>query len=328
MMNLAFANGARGWFTFAYHNDPIWVRGSCQRSLTGPFLTFSDIWTELSQRVEYFNALAPLFLRTRPEWCFEDWFICESVAHANAQLPESIPPASMYRLCGDTEELYCLVSNDIREMTTMHINIMPPPVKGLAVYDLTDYVTTRRWQPMTAKRHLEMFPGQVHVILVAEPSVCEHWHEVIAQRLIASDKRRIEFDLQLAQTYGALMDGIEPLLKQVDEDEDPARPTRVARDMLIDSIYGIGALSESQSLLVEASAVICACDGSLCRLLGHGKTDQARQLGFKVIPLARELTHLRLELRKGHGADILDHCRNLTKRALEILKEIRSLSNQ
>lgn len=325
MMNLAFASGAKGWFTYSYHNDPIWVRGSCQRSLTGPFLTFSDLWSELSARVESFNALAPLFLNSHPEWCFEDWFISESVAHANAGLPERVSPASMFRLRGKNEELYGLLSNDIREMTTLHTNILPPAAKGLCVYDLSDYIHTRVWKPMTAKRHLEMFPGQVHLLLVAEPDVCEHWHEVIAQRLITSDRRQIRYDLDLAQAYGLFPDGAESLIR-AESDDDPARPTRAARDALLDAIYQAPQLCEPRSKLIEASASICACDGSLCRLLGRGKADQARQLGFKVIPLARELTHLRLELRRGRGSDIVEHCGNLTARALDVLTEIRAIS--
>ena len=101
---------------------------------------------------------------------------------------------------------------------------------------------------------------------------------------------------------------------------------RKVRDDLLSLIYESPAIYESRSSLIEAIAAVCACDGSLCRLLGRGKSDLARQLGFKVIPLAREFTSLRLELRRGQGAGILPQCKDLAKRSLDLLAEIRAVS--
>ena len=36
MINHAFGSGARGWFSFCYHNVPIWHSGPFKRSLSGP----------------------------------------------------------------------------------------------------------------------------------------------------------------------------------------------------------------------------------------------------------------------------------------------------
>ena len=74
MLNLAIANGARGWFSYSYHNDPLWEQGRVQRTLTGPFLGFSDLWSELSRRLRYAHALAPLLLQTSIEESMDDWF--------------------------------------------------------------------------------------------------------------------------------------------------------------------------------------------------------------------------------------------------------------
>lgn len=328
MMNLALANGARGWYTFSYHNDPIWIRGSCQRSLTGPFLTFSDLWSELSLRTEFYSAVAPLLLESRPDKHPDPWFSVNSVAHANSQLPSGIPATSTYHLRGEDYDLYCVVSNDIREMTTAHVSIAPHGVDGMAVHDLSDFVTSRTWAPMGDRRHYEMFPGQQHIILVTKPDVAARWREVIARRLVENDRRRIKFDLALAQMYGLDTRAIEALNRSVTDPSDPVALVNIRRasDLLLDLLYECPAISEARSKLIEISAALCACDGSLCRLLGWGKVDQARQLGFRVIPIARELSHLRLELRQGKGAAILEQCYLLSRRALETLSEIRSVS--
>ena len=329
MMNLALANGARGWFTYSYHNDPIWIRGSSQRSLTGPFLTFSDLWSELSRRVEWYNAMAPLFLNATPQPVEEeDWFRADSVVHANSPLPDGVEPTNVYRLCGKDYELYCIVSNDIREMTTVHLNISASATEGRLVCDLSEYVSTRKWSSMPSQVHLEMFPGQVRIVLIAKPDVCVYWHEVIAQRLIESDCRELAYDLSLAQAYDLHVSDIEPVILSGKSGTIPADLETMAhvREKLLNLIYSAPALFTSRSKLIEASAAVCACDGALCRLLSVGKADQARQLGFKVIPLAREMTHLRLELRRGRGAAITQQCQGLARRTLDILAEIRSYS--
>ena len=327
MMNLAFANGVRGWLAFSYHNDPIWIRGSCQRSLTGPFPTFSDLWSELGQRVEYLQAIAPLFLETTPHADPENWFVTDSEAHTNAQFPAGMAPTGLYRLAGDDFDLYCVTNNDIREMMTVHIDTSSPARGGLVLYDLADYARTRRWSPMPSQRHLEMFPGQQHIILAAPPPTAERWRQTIAERLIAGDRRRLNFDLPLAQAYGLDASNIEWRMAGIGHSTSPEAldNMRQACDILLDLIYASPELCESRSKLIEVSAALCACDGSLCRLLGHGKADIARQFGFKVIPLAREMTHLRIELRQGQGSAILGHCQDLAKRTADILYEIRAL---
>jgi hypothetical protein len=100
---------------------------------------------------------------------------------------------------------------------------------------------------------------------------------------------------------------------------------RQARDELLGLIYDSPSIFAPRSKLIEACAAVCACDGSLCRLLGRGKVDIARQWGFKVIPLAREFTNLRLELRRGKGDAIMGQCENLALRAHSLLAEIRAL---
>lgn len=326
MMNLAFANGIRGWYAYAFHNDPIWIRGSCQRSLTGPFLTFSDLWAELSQRVEFYHALAPLFLRTHPEPLVEEGFVTHSVAHANSQLPKGIAPTSLFRLCDQEFELYCVVSNDTREMTTVHFDISSKLLKDTSAYDLTDFTRNRRWEDVPEKRHLEMFPGQQHVILLAKPTVAAHWRQIIAERLMQTDRRRLSFDLPLARAYSINTSKIEKMVAEAEKFKDAKalETMKQAGDMMLNMMYECAAMSETRSKILEVSAAICACDGSLCRLLGWGKADQARQLGFKVIPIARELSHLRLEWRRGRGANILEQCQNLAKRTLDLLAEIRA----
>jgi len=328
MVSHALANGARGWFTFAYHNDPIWVRGSCQRSLTGPFLTFSDLWSELGQRVEHWSALAPLLLGARPEPALDPWFGVHSIARANAQIPEGFPPASVTRLRADDYDLYCLVSNDVREMTTVHIDVDSAAIQGFEFYDVTDYVRMRQWTPMERRRHLEMFPGQMHMVLAAKPEVCTRLRDSIAEGLVENDRRVLFFDLALTQVYGIRTTDIEKMIEDVQHHSghEALSTMQHVREALLNLVYSSPVIYEPRSKIIEASAAVCACDGSLCRLLGRGKVEQARQWGFKVVPLAREFTNLRLELRRGRGAAILDQCNDLAQRALNLLAEIRAIA--
>ena len=327
MINSAFAGGARGWFTFCYHNDPVWIRGSCQRSLTGPFLTFSDLWSELGQRTMKLNALAPLFLKASPAEEASQWFATRSIAHANTQIPEGVPPATQFSLRGAEFELFCIVSNDVREMTTVHIDVAASAVEGMALYDLSEFVQTRTWAPMEHKRHLEMFPGQFRIILAAKLEVCEHWRDVIANRMVEIDRRQLAFDLALIRAYGREVPSVERMVEEGGQGppmDDLAKMQR-ARDTLLDLIYDTPAICETRTSIIEANAAVCACDGALCRLQAREKADPVRELGLKVIPLARQFTNMRLELRRGNGGAILEECRQLAKRVRDLLTSIRSV---
>lgn len=326
MVNLAFANGARGWFSYSYHNDPIWTSGSAERTLTGPFLTFSDLWLELDNRMMLLNALAPLLLRARPVPLVRRWHMDVSQSDGTKQRPEDIAPASVYRMAGPDFHLYFLVSNDMRGMASINIDIPFDALRGEVAVDVTDFIVRRVWEPMALKRHLEMFPGQAHVVLVARPEVCEQWRDILAARLVEDDQRQLAFDLQLARAYDLDTSKEEAILRNAAGGNplDALAKMDHARDMLENLIYSTPSISDPRSAIIKASSAVCACDGALCRLLARGDTDRARELGLQVIPLAREFTRLRLELRRGKGAGIGDHCRDVTERTVALLAEIRA----
>ncbi len=329
MMHLAFANGVKGWFSYIYHSDPPWVSGSCQRSLTGPFLTFSDLWAELGHRMRWFNAIAPLFLQTRPEPRLQKWFGSTSARHARSQLPEHIPATAVYRLRGPDYELYYVVSNDMTEMTTEKINIATRSARGLQFYDLTDFVRDRAWVPMAHTRHLEMSPGQANVILAAKPEACTRCRDAIASRLIQDDQRQLDLGLQLTRSYDIDLAEVEAMADAVGDGDimTDLGAMKQARNKLLDLIYDTPAICEARSKLIEAGAALCGCDTALCGILAQGKVGRAGELGLKLIPLVRELAHFRLELRRGRGAGIQSHCERLAKRAVQTLAEIRAASS-
>lgn len=328
MVNLAFANGARGWFSHAYHNDPIWVTGSCQRTLTGPFLTFSDLWLELDRRMEGLNALAPLFLASSPSQLPPDWFSAVATSDDRAQLPQGVPPTSSYRLRGPDFNLFVVVSNDVRGMSSLNIRVAPEALRGNQIFDLSDFVRKRVWVPMDLERHLEMFPGQAQMVFVAEPEVCSRWRDIVAERLIEDDKRQFAFNFKLARTYNLDISAIEEVLQRAGQGPtmDNLAAMDCVRDELVNLMYSAPPIRDTRSSIIETCAAICACDGVLCRLIGRGKVDLAKEWGQRVLPLAREVTHLRLELRRGKGAEVLDYCRDVAHRTLNLLTELRSLS--
>ncbi|HEO69845.1 MAG TPA: hypothetical protein ENN80_01180, partial [Candidatus Hydrogenedentes bacterium] len=316
MMNLAFANGIKGWFSYLYHSKPPWITGSCRRSLTGSFLTFSDLWSELGHRMHRYRALAPLFNHVEPEDTIQKWFVSSSTIHAGSDLPEHIVPVSVYRLRGSDCNVYYIVSNDITEMTTENIEISPRSARGIEFYDLADFVRHRKWSPMARTRHLEMFPGQAHIILAAKPKVCKQWRDAIAGRLIEDDRRQVGFQVKLLERYGADLREVNTVLERVGQGNvlDDLDSMKAARDRVLDVSYAIPAVSEPRSKLVEARAALCGCDIDLCALLGRGEVEKTEELGEAVMPLARELAHLRLELRSGRGPQIRQHCEELSER--------------
>ncbi|MCC6143259.1 MAG: hypothetical protein IT368_05590 [Candidatus Hydrogenedentes bacterium] len=325
MLNLAFANGARGWFAYTYHNDPIWIGGNCQRSLTGPFLCFSDLWTEMGQRMERFSAMAPLFLNASPVPPEDDRIGLTGKAHTRSRLEESIPPYQLHILQAADYRLYYLVNNDVEEVTSANLDFTRLLDQGLAVYDMTDFVRSRVWSPSKAIRHLEMFPGQGQIFLAAEPQVCNRWRDVIVERLIENDRRQIGVDLGLARRYDLDVSSIQRLLQELGMGKpmDELQRVHEARDLLLNAIYSAPAITDCRTKLIEVSALLCACDGSLCRLLGRGKGEAAQELGTRLLPIARELTQMRLKLRRGHGREILDSVRELSRQAQDLLLDIR-----
>lgn len=326
MLNQAFANGARGWFAFAYHNEPIWAGGAFVRSLTGPYLTFSDLWSELGHRMERFTGLAPLFLNARPAGPPEIGFKITAEEHPRSRRPEGIEPFEWKWLQGPDYALLYILANDIGEVTPVHIEVPAHLSKGLELYDMTEFVRTRVWTPMPRARDLQMFPGQGEVILIADPAACEKWRQVCAARIIEDDARQIALDLGLARRYNLPVENIPRRLAELTV-EPPHKillKSKDVRDQVTNLLYGTPALVEPRSAIVRASAAICGCDGTLCRLMAMGKLDQAHELGRRVDPLAHELTRLRLQLRRGHGADIHAAAEDLSRQVVALLGQIRA----
>jgi hypothetical protein len=325
MFNLSIANGARGWLAYSYHNDPVWLRGRLVRSLTGPFLTFSDLWLELSQRMKLAHALAPLLLAARPESAVDEWFRTAIEQEPVEPIAPGVPPLSVHHLRGPGFSLYMLISNNVRDMCGVNLHLPLDPGEGMEIHDLTRYILTRKWEPLARESHVEMFPGQGQVLLVASKGDCEAWRASIASRLIASDLTRLRVDLGFAHAYGLACSDLEDNLAKLENGNGPSELDQVhaLNYRLIDMIYGCTEISETRTKLIAASSAVCGCDGALCRLMSLGKRGLAEQLGEQVIPLAREFTALRLELRRGEGKKILGQCTDLFERSVSLLNQIR-----
>lgn len=328
MINSAFANGARGWFSYTYHNDPVWMTGSCTRSLTGPFLAFSDLWQELRQCLGTLQPLLPLFHDTWPWHLPRNWYAWSERSGDHYEFPEGISPTSSYRLRGSDYNLYFIVSNDIRGMTTVTMDIPKEAMKGLEIYDVTDFVVDHRWAPMRLERSLQMVPGQARILMVAEKEVCTRWRRTITARLVDDYRSRAAFDLELSEAYqidpGPIAEFVEREATG-EEVESFLLDTRDAYAALHDRLHGHHALTTVQSHLIETMSVACASDGALCRLVRRGRIDEARTLGESLIPIARELTNLRLELYAGNAGGVMGLANEVRSRALAQLQTIREV---
>jgi len=329
MVNSAFANGAQGFFTYMLHNVPAWLDGSDMRSLFGPFMTFSDLWQELDRRMERINAIAPLFLNASIEPVPEDAFSITLHSDSTSAASEGARGISTSLIAGEGYKLFLIVSNETRTMSSVNLEIKHNFASGCDVYDLSDFIDKRKWRRMNLERHLEMFPGQMRGILIAEPGKSLELRDLIAHRLMEDDQRQLRLNMRLAQQYCIDVSLVEEFIKGP-RDGDTMKQLPLydwARDRLLDLIYENPEISDSRSRIIETSAALCACDGALCKLHGKKEQDLARELGQKVVPLARELTNMRLELRHGRGKQVLDLTRGLARRALELLNEIRSHSS-
>jgi len=325
MANLAFANGARGWFAYSYHNEPVWQNGRLQRSLTGPFLTFSDIWSELMLGLKWIDALAPLLLETQIEDTIEDWFL-RGVRTQSTVCPEpGIAPVSQYHLRGGDFSLYITVSNNTREIAGIEIDIPPDLPEGVQAYDLSAFVKSQVWGGAVRQGHLEMFPGQAHVLLVATEECAHAWRDRITQRLVQSALRKIRYPHQMARNYGLDTGEIEASLEALNGTGSLAclSIVKAAADQLTDMLYANEAITRARSSIIEASAACCGCDGALCRLMALGKGDYAQAAGPEVVALAREFTRQRVELRRGNAAAVIESAEATAVRGEEILKRLR-----
>lgn len=325
MLNTTLANGGRGWLSYTYHNIPVWTDGRYDRSLTGPFLTFSDLWAELGNRVERLAGLSPLFLSASPI-APPPHLQLDVKFQRNPKTPlrEDIDPISVFWLQGPEYFLFYVINNDTDQVTSVNLSLPESLPDGLEVYEITALVRNRAWEPSEHTRHFEMFPGQGRLFLVAQPPVCNEWREIIGHRMLQSDRRQAQVDLELARQYRLDLGDIEAALNNVDKHASIEELNRVrsAREQLFNLIYTTPEICEPHSLLVKASSVICGCDEGLASLYGRGKTEKVRELNVKVLPLARALTVLRLQLRRGHGQRISPEIAALVQSGTDLLSEI------
>jgi len=323
MLNLALANGVDGWFTHAYHHVPSWLQGNLERSLTGPFQTFSDLWTELGNRLERLTSLAPVFQAVRPVDSPPVGFSHEAVKHAQSALDVSIPPVSVFWLAGDDILLCHVVNNDLMQVTSVTLHFPTDFGPDTVVYDLTYFVRNRVWNPVRSPRRLEMFPGQGQVFLVASKDTAAYWRDRIASQILAADQRQVLVDLDLARQYITNLEETEQALTGVSANPlaDLVR-VHTAREKLVNMIYACPDLYETRSALIEISALLCACDEALARLHASGKSEAAHDFGMRALPFARQLTGYRLLLRRGAGRNIRGDCRQLIQSIYSLLTEI------
>jgi hypothetical protein len=240
--------------------------------------------------------------------------------------PEDIGPVGVFRMRGEDFQVIFLVNNDTSKMAGFNIHIPSNAIEGQEVFDFSDYIATSHWQPMERKRHLEMFPGQMKVLMIAPLPVCEAWRALIGQRIVEHNRRRLEINLRLARSHDLPVADIESMVEDVGQHGDPEEIIRIqkARNELVNRLYDSAAISDSRSKITEATAALCGCDGTLCRLMGRGKIDLVQAYRERVLPLAREITQLRIALREGRGGEIGKQAEAIALQTTKLLAEIRS----
>ncbi|MCK5862225.1 MAG: hypothetical protein KAH38_07060, partial [Candidatus Hydrogenedentes bacterium] len=305
MLNTAMANGAQGWLAHTYHNMPVWIEGHYERSLTGPFLTFSDLWSELGNRVSRLSVMAPLFLSAHPIPAPDDIQIEVAVIkHPKSYLQSDTGPISTFWLRGSDYYLFYIVNNDTSQVASVNLTIPENLPTGLEIFDTTALVRARAWEPTVRQRHIEMFPGQGQLFVIGEPDVCKAWRDTISKRILEDDRRQAQVDLELARQYKVDIDDFAEIIcaKETEVSIEKLRQVHTAREQLFNRIYAAPEIYSTRQLLIRTSAILCGCDEALSAMHSTGRTDTAHELGIRVMPLAQQLTALRIKLRRGRGA--------------------------
>lgn len=325
MINLAISSGARGWLSYTYHNIPLWSGGECQRSLTGPFLTFSDVWQELGGRLGRFYSLAHLVMSARPTSPPDFIPDIQSRKHPRSRCPDSVDILINTWMKGENFWLFYLVNQDTSEVTGVNINFRSALPEQYRVYDATQFVRSYQWEELPQSFHREMFPGQGQIMLIATPDECQRWGEIIMKRIFEYLEQQIFIDIQLLKPYLSSTEKIIDKVKDLKEKQSINTLQKMVeiKNQVINTIYTTEDLYKVRGKLLEVGAILCACDGVLCRLLSESKTTVVEKYKEEVLKSAGEFIEYRLGVREGKGKKFLSHIEKLSERLYTILQELR-----
>jgi len=325
MINLAISSGARGWLSYTYHNIPLWSGGECQRSLTGPFLTFSDVWQELGGRLGRFYSLASLVMSAKPTSPPDFVPDLQSRKHPRSRCPDSVDILVSTWMKGEKFWLFYLVNQDTSEVTGVNINFRSALPEQYRVYDATQFVRSYQWEELPQSFHREMFPGQGQIMFIAKPEECQQWGEIIMKRIFEYLEQQIYIDIELLRPYLSSVEEITDKVKDLKEKQSINTLQKMVeiKNQVTNTIYATEDLYKVRGKLFEVGAVLCACDGVLCRLLSESKTTIIDKYKEEVLKLAGEFIEYRLGVREGKKKKFLTQIEKLSERLYTILQELR-----
>lgn len=325
MINLAISSGARGWLSYTYHNIPLWSGGECQRSLTGPFLTFSDVWQELGGRLGRFYSLASLVTSAKPTNPPDFAPDIQSRKHPRSRCPDNVDILIHTWMKGENFWLFYLVNQDTSEVTGVNVNFRSALPEQYRVYDATQFVRSYQWEELPLSFHREMFPGQGQIMLIATPEECRRWGDVIMQRIFDYIEQQISINVELLKPYLSSVEKITDKVKGLKEKQsiDTLRKMVEIKNEVTNTIYSTEDIYKVRGKLFETGAILCACDGVLCRLLSEGKNTVVEKYKEEVLKLASEFIEYRIGVREGKGKKFLTYIEKTSERLSTILQELR-----
>src|SRR5690606_35822550 len=113
----------------------------------------------------HFDLLTPLLLACKPEGSLKKWYVTTITSETDTVFPDEIGPVGVFRMRNDNFQLIFVVNNDVAKMAGFNLHIPSNALTGQEIYDFSDFIASNSWQPMERKRHLEMFPGQMKVLM-------------------------------------------------------------------------------------------------------------------------------------------------------------------
>ena len=171
---------------------------------------------------------------------------------------------------------------------------------------------------------------QIKLAALFKTKTRDEWCDIMAQRMITLDLAKIKYSLPLAKQYNLPCEKIENTLSEIGDAPQPRHIAMIheAKTRLVDLLHDCQALSELEANLYHARATLCGCDGAICRLINTGQQEAAQRFGDDLLPLATEVTRLRLELKRGRAEESIEASKIVLRQASDLLDTIRTKYNR
>ncbi|MGC8846750.1 MAG: hypothetical protein ACP5QY_12970, partial [Candidatus Hydrogenedens sp.] len=163
----------------------------------------------------------------------------------------------------------------------------------------------------------------------ATPEECQRWGEIIMYRIFDYIEQQISINVELLKPYLPSVEKIIDRIRELKEKQSMNTLQKMVeiKNQVTNTLYTIEDIYKVRGKLFEVGAILCACDGVLCRLLSEGKNTIVDKYKEEVLKLAGEFTEYRMGVREGKGKRFLPYIEKTSERLSTILQELRQYAS-